>query len=299
MNHIITDLQQKFRKGDICLKFIYANIGIFLILAFTNILFRLFNLPEASFVRYLEFPAQITSAVKQPWSLLTYMFLHANILHLLFNMLWLYWFGRLFLYSYSARHFQGLYLLGGIVGGILYLLAYNVFPYFHPMLEHSMLLGASASVLAIVIATAINNPEYPLQFLFIGAIRLKYVAIIVVLMDLLLITSNNSGGHIAHIGGALAGWWFAIGIKRGSYDATAWINIAIDSIGKWFNPRAKSAKPRMKVHYGNKRSKDYEYNARQKAQSDEIDRILDKIRQTGYEGLSSEEKKTLFDASKK
>ena len=159
------------------------------------------------------------------------------------------------------------------------------------------MVGASASVLAIVAAAAYREPNYPIRLFLLGTLRLKYLALIVIGMDLLLITSENAGGHIAHLGGALAGVWFAAGLNKGR-DVTAWINRAADGIASLF--RRKPRKPKMKVHYGNgSRQQDYDYNACKKAQSDEIDRILDKLRKTGYEGLSDEEKKSLFDASKR
>lgn len=302
MSNIITDLKQRFRQGDICLQFIYVNVGIFFLLTLCDVFLRLFNLDGPAFRHFLGFPADAVQALHRPWSLLTYMFMHADFLHLLFNMLWLYWFGKLFLYSYSARHFRGLYLLGGVVGALLYLVAFNVFPYFRPHVAGSVLIGASASVLAIVVATAVSMPDYRLNFLLIGSVRLKYVAAIVVLADLLFITSGNAGGHIAHLGGALAGWWFAAGIHGGRYDATSWINWAWDAIASlFFRVGKREAKPRMKVRTGgtSKRSADYDYNARKKSREEEIDRILDKVRRSGYEGLSNEEKKTLFDASKR
>ena len=298
MSNIITDLRQRFREGSISLQLIYINVGVFLLLTLATVFLRLFNVAGLSFIHYLEMPADIMQWLMQPWSVLTYMFLHADVFHLLFNMLWLYWFGQLFLYNFSAKHLRGLYLFGGIVGGLFYLLAYNLFPLFQPMVGHSMLLGASASVLAIVLASAVSMPEYRLNLLLFGAVRLKYVALIVVLTDLLFITSANAGGHIAHLGGALAGWWFARGIHSGKYDATAWINRVLDTIVGWFRRSPKPKKPRMKVHVG-KHGKDYDYNARKKAQSDEIDRILDKVRQSGYDGLTAEEKRKLFDASQR
>lgn len=225
------------------------------------------------------------------------MFMHAGVLHLLFNMLWLYWFGQMFLSLFSAKHFRGLYLLGGICGGLLYMLAYNVFPYFSTSLYYSYLLGASASVLAVVVATAVRAPEYRVSFMFIGTVRLKYVALFMVVTDLLFMTSGNAGGHIAHLGGALAGWWFASGLSRG-HDATAWINQCLDRLSGGVSFRSKPKKPKMEVHYGDK-AKDYHYNARKKQQSEEIDRILDKLKKSGYNSLTTEEKKSLFDASKK
>ena len=224
------------------------------------------------------------------------MFMHAGFMHILFNMLWLYWFGALFLNFFSAKHLRGVYILGGICGGLLYIAAYHIFPYFHPMINYSFMLGASASVLAIVAATAYREPNYPIHLFLFGTIRLKYLALIVIGTDLLFITSSNAGGHIAHLGGALAGLWFAASLSKGS-DLTSCINKCLDALVSIvsFKPR----KPKMKVHYGTSKQKDYDYNARKKAQSDEIDRILDKLKKSGYESLTTEEKKSLFDASKR
>lgn len=297
MGSFITDLKNGFKRGNIYIQFIYINVGVFVVTSLLGILWTLFNRDGTFLLQYLELPAWTMQFIKQPWSLFTYMFMHAGILHLLFNMLWLYWFGQLFLYFFSAKHFRGLYILGGICGGLLYMLAYNVFPYFSDSLYYSYLLGASASVLAIVVATAVRSPEYRVNFMFIGAIRLKYVALFMVVTDLLFMTSGNAGGHIAHLGGALAGWLFASGLTRG-HDATAWINRCIDWISGGVMPQRSPKKPKMEVHYGEK-TKDYNYNTRKKQQSEEIDRILDKLRKSGYDSLTTEEKKSLFDASKK
>ena len=296
MGRFITDLKNDFRKGSISQQFIYINIGIFVLTALVSIVGMLFNVGN-SWVEWLELPAWLPQFIKQPWSLVTYMFLHANILHLLFNMLWLYSFGQLFLMFFSARHFRGLYFLGGLCGGLMYIVAYNVFPYFLPYIYKSYLLGASASVLAIVIATAVREPEYRVSLMLFGQIRLKYLALIVIVTDLLFVTSNNAGGHIAHLGGALAGWWFAAGLQKGT-DVTKWINIFIDWFWGIWKVKHAPKKPKMKVHYGG-RAGDYEYNARKKEQNDEIDRILDKLKKSGYQSLTTEEKRRLFDASKR
>ena len=174
MGSFISDLKQNFQRGSIGLQLIYINVGVFVVTTLVSVFLMLFNWDVTSWLSYLELPASLSQFLVQPWSLLTYMFLHAGALHLLFNMLWLYWFGQLFLAFFSARHFRGLYLLGGLCGGLLYMLAYNVFPYFSPYIHGSYLLGASASVLAIVVATAVREPEYRVNFMFIGAVRLKY-----------------------------------------------------------------------------------------------------------------------------
>ena len=139
MGSFITDLKNSFNKGNIYIQFIYINVGVFIVTSLLGILWMLFNRNGAFVLQYLELPAWTLQFVKQPWSLLTYMFMHAGILHLLFNMLWLYWFGQMFLSLFSAKHFRGLYLLGGICGGLLYMIAYNVFPYFSDSLYYSYL----------------------------------------------------------------------------------------------------------------------------------------------------------------
>lgn len=299
MGHIITDLKGVFARGNVSIRLIYLNVGIFVVTTLITISMQLFNRSVADIFELLALPASFERFVSQPWSIITYMFMHAGFMHILFNMLWLYWFGALFLTFFSAKHLRGLYVLGGICGGFLYMVSYNVFPYFSPMIHSSTMVGASASVLAIVVATAYREPNYPVRLLLFGTVRLKYIALIVVVTDLLFITSSNAGGHISHLGGALAGLWFAASLNKGM-DATSWINKVIDGIVALFSRKTWKRKPKMKVHYGdNTRQRDYDYNASKKAQSDEIDRILDKLKKSGYGSLTTEEKKSLFDASKK
>ena len=297
MANFISDLKSRFNRGDIHLQLIYINVGIFVVATLISVFLMLFRWDAVSWLQYLELPAEVSRFCIQPWSLFSYMFLHIGALHLLFNMLWLYWFGQLFLSCYSARHFRGLYIWGGLLGGLSYMLAFNIFPYFSDSVNGSFLLGASASVLAIVVATAVRAPEYRVNLMLIGAVKLKYVALFVVLMDLLFVTSGNGGGHIAHLGGALAGWWFAWSLLKGM-DVTGWINWVFDKLSKIFSFKVSPSKTRMKVRKGG-RASDYDYNARKKQQSEEIDRILDKLKKSGYASLTTEEKKRLFDASRK
>ncbi|KAA6345112.1 hypothetical protein EZS27_007304 [termite gut metagenome] len=300
MKHIITRLKELFQKGNILIRLIYINTGIFLIITLITIFFQLFNKNITSIFRLLELPASFSRFTGHSWTLITYMFIHIDILHLLFNMLWLYWFGSMFLYFFSSKHLRGLYIIGGLFGGLLYLIAYNVFPYFQSVVGHSSMIGASASVLAIVLAVAYREPNHPVRLLLLGSIRLKYIALIVVVSDLLFITSNNSGGHIAHLGGAFAGYCFAAGLSKG-IDITNWINKLIDGFLALFNKTTyrRKRKSSMKVHHYTQRTQDYEYNANKKAQSDKVDKILDKLKKTGYESLTTEEKAILFDAGKK
>lgn len=299
MGHIIIDLKESFKKGTIFIQLIYTNVGIFVIGTLISVFLQLFNLSAAGISAPFALPASLPQFLLQPWSLLTYMFMHAGFLHILFNMLWLYWFGNLFLYFFSAKHLRGLYILGGICGGLFFMAAYNTFPYFSQTIPGTTLVGASASVLAIVAATAYREPNYRVQLLLFGAVRLKYLALIVIGTDLLFITSSNAGGHIAHLGGALAGLWFAASLSKGR-DLTFWINKLLDGFTSLFQKKTWKRKPKMKVHYSQTiREKDYDYNAHKKEQSKEVDRILEKLKKSGYESLTTEEKKSLFDASKR
>lgn len=298
MGNFIDDLKRTFKQGNIVVRLIFINVAAYVLLMLSGVVLGLFGIRIGSLIGDLYLPADLLQLLRRPWTLITYMFLHSGAWHLLGNMLWLYWFGRLFLYFFSSKHLRGLYVVGGLMGGLLYIIAYNVFPVFRDQLYSSTLVGASASVLAIAIATAIREPEYRINLMFVGPVRLKYFALFIVLFDFLYVGSNNAGGHIAHLGGALAGWWFARGITQG-YDITRWANACIDALGNLFRKRErKPRKPKMKVHVNNARTADYDYNARKKTKSDEIDRILEKLKKSGYSSLTDEEKRKLFEASK-
>lgn len=298
MAGIFEDLKHTFQQGNIVVRLIYINVAAFVLSTLLSVVLGLFSVNTIEFLRNLFLPADLLQLLRRPWTLITYMFMHAGIWHLLGNMLWLYWFGKLFLYFFSSKHLRGLYIVGGLSGALLYIIAYNIFPIFENQLYSATLVGASASVLSIAIATAVREPEYKINLMFIGPVRLKYFALFIVLFDALYVGSNNAGGHIAHLGGALAGWWFARGISQG-YDITHWANVCIDAIGGLFSKRErKPRKPKMKVHTNNSRAADYAYNANKKAQSDEVDKILEKLKKSGYSSLSEEEKRRLFEASK-
>ena len=292
MDGIFTNLKRTFQSGNILSKLIYINVGLFILIRLASVLFMLFNVQGVPFLQYLQLPASPELLLFRPWTLFTYMFTHFDFLHILFNMLWLYWFGGLFLNFFSERQLGGLYILGGLAGAVLFVLAYNIFPYFQNVASFSSLMGASASVMAIVFAVSFYRKDLEINLFLIGRIKLIYLAIFTLVIDLLAMTSDNAGGHIAHIGGALFGMWFASRIRNGK-DLTAPMNRLID----WFVNLGKR-KPKMRVTY--KRSEtDYEYNARKHQESVDLDTILDKLKRSGYESLSAEEKKRLFDASKK
>jgi hypothetical protein len=209
-------------------------------------------------------------------------------------MLWLYWFGKIFLILFNSKQLGGLYILGGIAGAILFILAYNVFPYFRNMENTNYLMGASASVMSIVFGSAFYKKDFEINLLFLGRIKIIYLAIFSLILDILAVTSTNAGGHIAHIGGALTGITFSYYIKKGK-DITDWLNTLIDKTVDMF----KKESVKMTVNYNQRVGSEYEYNERKNKENKEIDKILDKIKKSGYSSLTSEEKKKLFDASKK
>lgn len=292
MGSIISNIQQRFNSGSILAKLICINVGLFLLIRLTAIVLMLFNMSGFPYLQYLQMPSSPELLLYRPWTVITYMFTHYDFLHILFNMLWLYWFGGLFLQFFNERQLGGLYVIGGIAGGLLFMLAYNIFPYFRNAAPCSFLMGASASVMAIVFAVSFYQKDMEINLFLLGRMKLIYLALLSFIIDLLAMTSANAGGHIAHIGGALLGIWFASLIKRGK-DMTSPINWVIDrvvNLGK--------RKPKMRVTYY-KPETDYEYNARKHQEEVDIDTILDKLKRSGYESLSSEEKKRLFDASRK
>lgn len=295
MDDIFNNLKATFRRGSILTRLIYINVAVFLVVRIAGIVCTLFNTDIDWMLRYLEFPASPENFLRQPWTLITYMFVHYDILHILFNMLWLYWFGKMFLDYMNERQLLGVYLLGGIAGALFFMAAYNIFPYFRTVAPFSTLMGASASVMAIVFAISLIWKNGYVDLFLIGRIKLLYLALFTLFIDLLSITSYNAGGHWAHIGGTLFGVLFAMRYTRAGKDLTKPLNRILD----WLINLGKR-RPKMKVSYTNtKRASDYEYNARRKANEDTINAILEKLKRSGYESLSADEKRQLFDASKK
>ena len=300
MEGIFTELKRKFRSGSILSQYIYINVGVFVLIRFLWIVMFLFK-GIASFdalLQYIEMPSSPMLLLHRPWTVFTYMFVHFDFFHLLFNMLWLYWFGHIFMQFFNPRQLGGLYVLGGIAGGACFVAAYNLFPYFDAVAGSSFLKGASASVMAIVFAVSFYQKDYMINLMIIGRIRLIYLALSVLFIDFIAIASENAGGRIAHIGGALLGIFFASQYQKGK-DITNIINHLIDRIVNF-----ATHKPSFKVKYGEKKKParhetDDEYRHRRHKEEQEIDAILDKLKRSGYESLSEEEKKKLFDASRR
>ncbi len=288
--NIVDEIKESFKKGSVLTRLIYVNLGVFVCIRLIYVVFFLLN-ENFRLLNWLALPADINMLVSRPWTLLSYMFLHFDFLHILFNTLWLYWMGKIFLFYFDSKKLLSVYLLGGLSGGILFLLAYNLFPAFTEIVSFSRLLGASASVLAIIAAIATYAPNHPINLLFIGQVKMKHLALVSILLYVISIAGTNSGGNLAHIGGALFGFLFA-SYKRKGTDITFWLDKLIENIENLWVPRKK-----VKVSYRNSKS-DFEYNRRQNVKQDEINRVLDKISKSGYDSLSKDEKELLFKMGK-
>ncbi|HNY08391.1 MAG TPA: rhomboid family intramembrane serine protease [Tenuifilaceae bacterium] len=285
---ISKEIKDSFRFGSSLTQLIYINLAIFLIYSLVRVIMFIGGTqPGSSYAHWLAVPAGLHQLLSRPWTLLTYMFFHENFLHILFNLLWLYWFGRLFLQHLSQRQLVGVYLLGGITGAIFFIAAYNILPVFRAISSEAMALGASASVLAIVIAVSTLKPNNSIYILFLGEVKLKYLALATIIIDIISIPVSNPGGHIAHLGGAVFGFSFIKLLNRGT-DLTKFLNI----FSRVKKPKAHRSK-NLKVSYRRPET-DYEYNRRKANEQKSIDRILDKIAKSGYDSLSKEEKETLF-----
>ena len=276
----------QFKQSEMLNKLIYINLGVFVVVKAVDIVIMMLGIQEANpVVGFLAAYSDWHDLLRHPWGVVTYMFLHQGFLHILFNLLWLFWFGRIFSEYFTGRQLVNVYIGGGLAGALLYILSFNVFPVFDGV--HSMAIGASAAVYAIVLATAVYVPNYTVYVMFLGQVRIKWIAVFCVISDLAMLESGNAGGHIAHIGGAIFGACYTLALRRGT-DIAGWVGRLTDGFTGLFK-----RKPKMKVSYKRPES-DYDYNARKHNEQKEIDAILDKIAKSGYNGLSEEEKRTLF-----
>jgi membrane associated rhomboid family serine protease len=294
MNGIFSDIKTTFRRRDNALhQLILINVIVFATMIILSVVLKitgnenLYNLLYS----YLAIPSNPLTFLTRPWTIVTYFFTHEGWLHIIFNMLILYWFGLLIREYLGDRKLVSLYILGGIAGGLLYLLAYNLIPFFANRALISVMIGASASVLAIVVAAATLLPDYTFRLLLIGSVKIKYIAAFLVLLSISGAVGGNAGGNIAHLGGALLGFVFIRQLQRGRD-----LGRPIHAVGE-FAERLFKRRPNLRVSYKNPRPKTAASTTVGKPTQMEIDMILDKISSSGYESLSKEEKQKLFKAS--
>ena len=279
-NNMLKDIKFKvFKSGNPVFLYMGINIAIFIVVSLVSVICFFMGyqgLIESLVNKYLAFPSNPSLWLSHFYTPLTYQFFHADVFHILFNMLWLYWMGQLFLDFAKPRQFHFVYIGGGIVGAILYALMYNLMPAFQSVVSTSTVIGSSAAVMAIFVAIATLVPDYTIRLLLIGNVKLKYLVLAYIVLDIIAMKSYNAGGSIAHLGGALFGFIYIKLLQSGTDLSTIF-----------------KKKPKLRVVRNEApRKNTAAVNQR------EIDAILDKISKTGYDKLTREEKEILFNASK-
>ncbi|GAA4100943.1 rhomboid family intramembrane serine protease [Mucilaginibacter panaciglaebae] len=276
-----------FKSGSKLYLLIGINVIVFLAVSIASIIENLLLTTDrvsALTYNYLTLPAYLPRLLAHFWTPLTYMFMHADIWHVLFNMLWLYWMGQIFEEFLGNRRILGLYLLGGFAGAVFFVASYNLFPMFTQSGAYivASVVGASAGVMAIIAGAATIAPNYEIMLFGVVPIRIKWIAVFYVALGFWGIKGSNAGGEIAHLGGALMGFIYVKQLQKGN----DWISV----IAGLFKFKSRS---KLKVASTNRNIVDDDI-----PRQEEIDRILDKISTTGYDNLSKQEKETLFRASK-
>ncbi len=291
------ELKRRFSEGSMLMRLIYVNVGVFLVVRLVGIVMFFAGSDINSVLHWLEVPSAWTEVLHRPWTVITYSFLHIDFLHILFNMLWLYWLGRIFMEYFNVKQLMALYIYGAIGGAVAYVLASSV-------RGMEPLLGASASVYAIVVAVATYSPNYRIGLLFLGSVALKWVVLAMVLIDLLQMDALSSGGHIAHLGGALVGFFYAMMMRRG-HDITAPLNRCIDKIVSLASRRKSPGVGgpvggrAYRGHSAQSEAHNTSQSATGKATESDLDRVLEKIKRSGYTALTDEERDLLFSFSRK
>ena len=275
--NFLDNLKREFGIANMLNKLIYINVFSFLVLNIFSVIFSLLLIDISSIKELLMLPSNTEEVIKKPWSLISYMFIHDNFIHLLFNLIWLHFGGKLFLQYLNQKQLLYTYVLGGLFGGILFIIAFNNLPALLPYSENAKALGASASVLAIFFAIATYIPNFQVSIPFIGFIKLKHIALIYIILDFLNIPNGNAGGHIAHLGGAIFGFFYVKKFTQKS--AKNKQNQFLSYLKNIFNFQKSKNKKSYKMK--------------------EIDLILEKISKSGYNSLTKIEKELLFKSSKK
>lgn len=308
MNRFAEELKYAFKRSDNGLiRIILINLIVFALLIILRVIL---NLSGASgtygwIMSQLMLPSDVPTFLTRPWTIVTYMFTHVDFFHILFNMLFLYWFGQLIMDYLGSKKFVNIYVLGGLAGGFLFMLMYNLVPFYQGQLGVP-LLGASAGVSAIIVGAAALLPNHSFSLIFIGPVKIKYIAIFyVVFKSFAGLDGPNAGGELAHLGGALVGYFYIVQLRNGN-DIGAWISGFLEWVKGLFEPSSKiRVSHKQKTYTSSKGSFSQERakkaksnNERTVTEQEEIDAILDKISEKGYESLSKEEKQKLFNASK-
>jgi len=304
MNTLLNDFKNAWSKpNNGLIQLIFINIAVFVVLGILAVLSAIFGLDTVFAFAFKQFtiPAPIGEFLTRPWTIITYAFAHSfsNLWHIIMNMLVLYWFGRVFVDFFGSQKLINLYVLGAIAGGVTYLLAYNLIPFYAERMHlFDGMVGASAAVYAITVATATYVPDHRFYLLFLGPVKIVYIAAFVIFTSLLGTVGSNAGGSLAHLGGALIGFIYGRQMLKGVEIGT-WVFKIMEFVKSFF-----VHKPKIKVSHRQKKSRSFTASSTTSStektdfNQEEIDKILDKISEGGYDSLTKEEKEKLFKASK-
>jgi len=304
MNRIWADLVNSFSRRDNALtQIIIINVVVFVLVQLCNVAFSMARVPGyyEAIVNGLSLPAEPGLFLRQPWSLFTYFFFHTDIWHIFWNMIMFYWFGQVLEMLGHGRRITAIYIYGGIMGGLIYMGMYNAFPQtFNPMGMSPLLIGASGAIYAVVVAAATQSPDYRFNLLFLGPVKIVYLAGAYVLLSFLSITRDNPGGNLAHLGGALMGFVYMTQLQRGN-DWARPVLRAQEFVAGLFRrrrPMRVSYQNPVAIYTGTNDSPTKTSRERPTlAPQDEIDAILDKISKVGYQNLTKDERDKLNSAS--
>ncbi|WP_127844935.1 rhomboid family intramembrane serine protease [Psychroflexus aestuariivivens] len=289
------NLKYRYNTANMLEKLIGLNVLLFILTFVFRTIGFLFQIPTEFFVEWLVFPKHLVDLAFKPWTIITYAFMHAGIFHILSNMIILYFSGQFFLNFFSEKRLLNLYLLGAIGGALIYMLSYNLLPAFAGT-GRSYLIGASASVMAILVGVATQAPNMQVRLFFLGNLKLWWIAAFLVVLDVVQIPISNPGGHLAHIGGATLGYLYITQLKKGN-DIGSWLQNITDGFASLFSSKS-NRKSRMKTVHRKKTKTETTSTKKRSEQQEKIDKILDKISKSGYDSLSKEEKDFLFKAGK-
>lgn len=287
---ILNDLKMQFKIGDVTTKLLFWNVGLFAIpLLFFSFL-RLFKI-EIDYLNFVSLSTVPSALLWKPWSIISYAFFHNDIFHILFNMLMLNFAGKLFTTFFTQKQLLSLYFVSAIFGALVYIVSYMVFP---ALVNQTVsMVGASGAIMAILVATAAYQPTMEVRLLLIGNIKLVYLVLFLLIIDLIQLPMNNTGGHLAHLAGALFGFFYVQQIQNGT-DITNWFSACITFFVTLFNPTKTT--PFRSVHVNPKKPAQKTASkiiTKDKTQQ-QIDLILDKISKSGYDSLDLSEKEFLF-----
>lgn len=294
---ILDDLKMEYRVGGITQRLIFWNVGLFVvpmilfsILALSGVQLPSWDWRASGGQDWFSLSSVPGNLLWKPWSIILYSFLHHDFLHIFFNMLMLFFVGRLFLTFFTQKQLFGLYVLGGIFAGILYIISYNLIPVLSG--TQSGMTGASAAIMAILFATTAYAPMYSVRMLLIGTVKLWHIAGVLLALDLIYVSVENTGGHIAHLGGALFGYLYIVLLKN-STDLSKGVSGIIDFFANLFKPKERT--PFTAVHRNTTPPPSQRPGGKPKdITQKQIDEILDKISKSGYDSLTKEEKEFLF-----